>query len=88
MTLKPVLSVEPNYTRCRAAVLGGARVFQQCSRVPFATRQHKDGSLYRVSGQHKRAKWFVPWTSQFQMSHEDALAAAQRAIARLPSLLR
>ena len=61
--IKPVPSVEPDRTRCRAVVLSSGAT-QQCSRRPAATRQYRDGKLYPVCQQHKRAQWFEPWTAR------------------------
>ena len=78
--LEAVRSIEPDYTRCRATIImGGARQWQQCQRRPVATRQHADGSLYRVCRQHYRAAWFFPWTAAYQMPEEAHLAAVRRA---------
>jgi hypothetical protein len=40
----------------------------------------RDGKLYRVCRQHKRAKWFLPWSHAFLMSDEEAFAAVRRAM--------
>jgi hypothetical protein len=82
--IEPVPSVEPDYTRCRAlVVMTGTPTgpWQQCSRRPVETRQHGDGKLYRVCRQHKRAKWFLPWTAAyFPVSKEEELDRVRRAM--------
>jgi hypothetical protein len=83
--IKPVPSVEPDYTRCRAVVLFGSRQFEQCSLRPVETRQHTDGTLYRVCRRHKRARWFEPWTAKYlPVSEEELFARGRRAMELLP----
>jgi len=77
--IKPVPSVEPDRTRCRAVVLSSGAT-QQCSRRPAATRQYRDGKLYPVCQQHKRAQWFEPWTARLLIDPLDLVRAAQRAL--------
>jgi hypothetical protein len=53
--MKAVPLPEPDYGRCRAAVLGRPGSPVQCTRLPRFTRQTEDGRLYPVCSQHKRA---------------------------------
>jgi hypothetical protein len=69
--LRPVTRVEPDQRHCRALVVSG-RGDKQCSRRPTEIRQGKDGRLYRVCGQHRRARYFIPWSALSLMSAIDA----------------
>ena len=81
--LKPVPSVEPDYTRCRAVVLMTPG-WQQCSRPPVETRQDTDGALYRVCRQHKRARCFFAWTAAYlPVSREERLGRIRRGMERM-----
>jgi len=82
--MKAVPTVEPDYTRCRALVVSSlnARAHahdQQCRRHPTDVRQYR-GQLYRVCRQHKRARYFEPWTAMLLLDPVDLVRAGFRKL--------
>ena len=79
--LQVIPRVEPDAERCQSIVLGyvGKAPYPQCSRRPVAYRWWH-GRRYAVCRQHRKARWFEPWTAEMLMDEEAALRQMRRKL--------